>query len=360
MGGNVTVNGNLTMTSGNLNTAANQVTISGPPSQIIDEKPTSYVNGNTVVTPYSANAGSNFGNIGVSLTNVTGTGPTNVTVTRQIGTVVTGGGNTGISRSYSFTHPGTSTYTADLVFSYFEQELNGIPEGDLQLFRSQDGVDYDRVGTTRNAAANTLTATGISNINGSTFAAGDQNAPLPVELVAFAANWIDQAVVLKWATASEQDNRGFEVQRSTDGETWEMAGWVDGAGNSSSLLHYSYDDREGIYAKKQNADLLYRLKQIDMNGEFEFSHVIKVGQDEGEKSVLKFYPNPASDQVKVYLSGQFTEKVYINIYNSQGILVQSTSGLSAFSVAQLHEGIYHVRAVVDGQTLDSRQLVVRH
>lgn len=96
--------------------------------------------------------------------------------------------------------------------------------------------------------------------------------PLPITLVAWEGQCEGRTVTLKWTTASEQDNAYFTIEKSRDASTWSAIGTVPGAGNSSSMINYSFTDDAA-------ADGLayYRLRQTDFNGSTETSHVIAAG-----------------------------------------------------------------------------------
>jgi hypothetical protein len=118
------------------------------------------------------------------------------------------------------------------------------------------------------------------------------NCLLPVELIDFEAQKRNDESLLTWTTVSEINNDRFEIERSTTGEAFELIGEVQGAGNSQSKIDYSFIDRSprlGIY--------YYRLKQLDYNGDFEYSEVRAV-QFEGKNGV-QVYPNPAVDAIVV-------------------------------------------------------------
>ena len=108
-------------------------------------------------------------------------------------------------------------------------------------------------------------------VNGSEY-----SGPLPVELTSFSATRIGSKVKLNWKTATEVNNYGFDVERSviSNGErnlSWETIGFVNGNGNSNSPKNYSFEDKnvtEGKYC--------YTIKQIDNDGQFEYSKTIEV------------------------------------------------------------------------------------
>ncbi|GAA4357832.1 hypothetical protein GCM10023185_22860 [Hymenobacter saemangeumensis] len=119
----------------------------------------------------------------------------------------------------------------------------------------------------------------------------NQPAPLPVELTQFEARWNGQASLLTWATASESDNEYFQVERSADGQKFESAGRVAGAGTTSRRSDYSFLDAE--FQVLPGMTVYYRLRQVDASGKTQFSPVktmTRPGQMAG--LVASIYPNP--------------------------------------------------------------------
>ncbi|MBS1623559.1 MAG: hypothetical protein JST83_06040, partial [Bacteroidetes bacterium] len=99
----------------------------------------------------------------------------------------------------------------------------------------------------------------------------NNNTPLPVTLLYLTADAIDNKYIdLDWATASEINNKGFAIERSTDGREFTQIGWVDGHGNSNTQLSYSYSDR----TVQPGAVYYYRLRQVDFDGQFVYSEIV--------------------------------------------------------------------------------------
>lgn len=121
-------------------------------------------------------------------------------------------------------------------------------------------------------------------------------APLPVSLVAFSASQQDAAVALRWATATELNNKGFEVQRSADGVAFTTLAFVPGAGNSQARRTYSYLDAQPLTTISY-----YRLKQLDADGKVAYSPVQTVQARLGQAASV--FPNPATTQVTVAWPG---------------------------------------------------------
>jgi hypothetical protein len=117
--------------------------------------------------------------------------------------------------------------------------------------------------------------------------------PLPVELTSFFANIKNNNVILKWSTATELNNYGFEVQREvrgqkSEGSNWEKIGFVEGNGNSNSPKNYQFVDKK-LYGGSR---FIYRLKQIDNDGKFSYSDEIEIEVIPNEYKLAQNYPNP--------------------------------------------------------------------
>ena len=117
---------------------------------------------------------------------------------------------------------------------------------------------------------------------------------LPVELTSFSANVSGSSVELNWQTATEVNNYGFEVERNVHTSTllsatkWEKLGFVNGNGNSNSPKDYSFIDD-----KVSTGKYYYRLKQIDNDGQFEYSKKVEVSfMKPNEFKLEQNYPNP--------------------------------------------------------------------
>ncbi|MBZ0200729.1 MAG: exo-alpha-sialidase [Ignavibacteriaceae bacterium] len=113
---------------------------------------------------------------------------------------------------------------------------------------------------------------------------------VPVELVAFNADIEKNVVVLNWSTATETNNKGFQVERkpSMDNGQWSIAGFVNGVGTTTELNYYSFKD-DNLFSGKY----FYRLKQIDFDGSFEYSNEIEIEVGLPDEFVLyQNYPNP--------------------------------------------------------------------
>jgi hypothetical protein len=124
--------------------------------------------------------------------------------------------------------------------------------------------------------------------------------PLPVTLTSFSAAVQGTGVGVNWATASEQHNAGFEVQRSADGVAFSTLSFVAGAGTTQGAHPYQYLD-----AAPLRTTAYYRLKQLDTDGTFAYSAVVAVQATLAQVAspVLSFYPNPTTDRATLAWDG---------------------------------------------------------
>ena len=119
---------------------------------------------------------------------------------------------------------------------------------------------------------------------------------IPVELISFTSEVDNNVVTLLWQTATETNNSGFEILRSTqnDKSIWERIGFVEGKGTTTEIQSYSFQDKPeaGIYK--------YKLKQIDFDGTFAYSSEIEVEvKAPNVFSLEQNYPNPFNPTTKI-------------------------------------------------------------
>ena len=163
-------------------------------------------------------------------------------------------------------------------------------------------------------------------------------SPLPVELLDFSAYWNREVVMLRWKTASERDNDRFEIQRSTDGITFSTVGTVKGQGTTQELTEYEYPD--GI---TQRGVFYYRLKQIDFNGESEYSPIKYVFVDVQPVSAT-VYPNPVQNKFTVKISGTKQPATYMLIDTmGRSFLMGTFSEKETIDISAFPTGKYILR-----------------
>jgi hypothetical protein len=173
---------------------------------------------------------------------------------------------------------------------------------------------------------------------------------VPVELSSFTAAGKDGYVSLAWSTATETNNQGFVVERSSIGEFTEV-GFVKGHGTTTSAQQYSFVDNvaPGNYS--------YRLKQVDFDGTFEYSDAVEVEITAPvEFSLSQNYPNPFNPSTTINFALAADSKVKISVFNGIGqqvaTIVNNSMGAGAhtvnFNASELNSGVYFYRIEASG------------
>jgi hypothetical protein len=193
-----------------------------------------------------------------------------------------------------------------------------------------------------------------------------EQPPVPVELTSFTAKLAGNNVELQWVTATEVKNYGFEIERSSvkDGDyivVWEKIGFVKGNGTSNSPKQYSFLDDKPITKNSQ-----YRLKQIDNDGTFKYSAVIKVGSVLiKEYRLEQNYPNPFNPSTNISYSIPAYSKVVVSVYDILGNLIttlvdenqETGSYIISFNAGGLSNGIYFFKLQA-GSFVDTKKMLL--
>ncbi|MEL6720875.1 MAG: beta-propeller fold lactonase family protein [Bacteroidota bacterium] len=218
------------------------------------------------------------------------------------------------------------------LLSFLEAKVDEV--GDVSLLNDPEGMTLSR-------DHQFIYATGDEDDGITVFRDLQSPPPLPVELVYFKGRVEKQQAILNWETASEIQNEGFFVERSSKlgTSTWETLGFVKGYGDKLSPSYYEYRDEttlEGTY--------YYRLHQKDWDGTSSFSEVIALSVQ--ERQVLQIYPNPSEQFVRI--EGIPTEEITsVNIFTVFGKLAKSFHPKSStVTLADLPKGTYLIEIQV--------------
>ena len=169
-----------------------------------------------------------------------------------------------------------------------------------------------------------------------------QNAAIPVELTSFTGSVSNGLVNLLWQTATETNNRGFEIQRRTKDYNWQTVGFVSGKGTSTQLSNYSFNDNPvGITSL---ATITYRLKQIDYDGTANYSKEINVEFSGAPKSFSldQNYPNPFNPATVIRYAVPTESKVKVVVYNLAGEVVKEL--VNEVQAAGFHESTFNTNS----------------
>jgi hypothetical protein len=179
----------------------------------------------------------------------------------------------------------------------------------------------------------------------------DCSSALPVELVAFRAEAVDNDVELSWTTGSEYNSDYFTVERSEDGVHFSHILQKDAAGNSSSTRHYSAIDEHPMYGISY-----YRLSQTNFDGIVHYSQTISITINKTLE--LTVFPNPSSNYFTVSCEGINNFNFSVTDVTGNSMVVENDiTGSTKVNTQNFEKGIYYVKAYT-GKTMFVKKIVI--
>jgi hypothetical protein len=370
LGGDVTVNGILTMTSGDLELGTGNLTL-GSSASVSNAGASSHILATStgeLRKIYSGSGSFTFPvgdgtNYTPAVVDFTSAGSFNGETNDYLGvrlktTKVTNmnSNNTSyINRSWFIEpHNSASGFTYTVNLSYTDNDVVGT-ESEIRPVKLSSGVwqypgdaSFDDgtqlTGTSGsiNTSSNVLTWSGLTSF--SEFGGGGQGGPLPVELLSFNAFCEDDIISFSWSTASEQNSSHFNIEKSSNGLDWRVIGTVLAAGNSTEEIDYSFVDSE-----KSNKQNYYRLNQVDIDGKNKLYDPIFI-DCEGNANQMKTYPNPSKDGFNIAISdSKLVGEASLIIRDAMGkvVLTKTISiaeGMNLFPIAanEIENGVYFI------------------
>ncbi len=189
------------------------------------------------------------------------------------------------------------------------------------------------------------------------------NLVVPVELVSFNADVSGKDVLLNWTTATETNNKGFQIERkSTDGD-YEDISFINGYGTTTEPKQYSYTDKNVA-----SGNYTYRLKQVDFDGSYSYSKEVEVDiNSPAEFSLKQNYPNPFNPSTKIEYSIPQDGFVTLRIYNSLGQevsrlvnnFVKAGSHSVTFNAGSLASGIYYYKIESGSKVMVKKMMLLK-
>ncbi|UKN03533.1 T9SS type A sorting domain-containing protein [Paracrocinitomix mangrovi] len=169
------------------------------------------------------------------------------------------------------------------------------------------------------------------------------SGPLPIEIISFDAELVNDQVLLSWVTASEKDNDYFTIEHSLNGNQWNIITTVKGAGNSTQTINYST-----IHSNPNLGLNYYRLRQTDFNGTYTLSDTRTVNFED-DQTIL--YPNPANDIVHVMKPniGQYEISIYNTLGQKVSATIEAYQNLIQINTSELSTGVYVLVLIKDEQ-----------
>jgi alpha-tubulin suppressor-like RCC1 family protein len=208
------------------------------------------------------------------------------------------------------------------------------PTSGTSLVRTASGLNFASAGFNSSGELGDGTTTSADRFDRLRPLASSQ--PLPVQLVAFAAQRSGPTTgALRWATASEVNNAGFGVEKSTDGVAWQRLVFVPGAGSSPTRHTYAYLDADGAPAA------YYRLAQTDLGGTISYAPVQYVS---GPSAALSLYPNPASHRATALHGATPGSPVQVLDALGRPVATTTADASGTATLSGLPAGLYLVRS----------------
>ena len=217
-----------------------------------------------------------------------------------------------------------------------------------------------------------VTVTGLTVLTGYTFdvyefngkymhnkfaaAATSTTTTTPVKLLNFVGVKNANDAQLTWVTASERNNRGFNLERSLDGKNFEFVAFLQGKGNSNVKVNYAYTDK-AVFANNAVSKVFYRLKQLDVDGKFEYSSIVSVVNQTAKATAVEAYPNPFNSSISISVVAVKASTANVEIFDISGRKLfsntyeveEGSNSIAITKLTDLNQGIYFVRVDVDGE-----------
>jgi uncharacterized repeat protein (TIGR02543 family) len=254
---------------------------------------------------------------------------------------------------------GGSNVTLNLQWNAGE-EVNGfVYEPGLMNVNHHNGSIWEELGATAQGDAPYFVETsGISSF--SPFTIGKTGSPLPIELISFQANCLDdKTITISWSTASEHNTSHFIVEKSRDGKNWTDLSVVAAAGNSTSILDYEIMNLSSVEEVNY-----YRLTQYDTDGAKETFFITTANCTEEKTNRLITYPNPSDNDFSVdFYSEEMIGAGILKITDTRGMVIHSQEvsiikGSNVFTISDLiaAPGVYYIQ--VSSRTTQS--YIIKH
>lgn len=307
------VNSRLQFNQGILDLNGNNIDL-GTEGSLINESETSHIIGPlggevTVTVPLNAPSSVNAGNLGAVISSVQNLGEVLIKRGHRAITLTNG---QSIQRSYVITPSNNGGLDATLRLRYLDSELNGLPEEDLGLWRSVDGLRWDYENFSgRDASQNYVDRTGIDAF--STWTLFTHSSSLPVIFSGFNLQCMDDRVKLHWKTAMELNSSHFIVEKNS-GSGWFKIGQLTAAGNSNTELTYEFND----YSSTGTA--YYRVAQYDIDGSVQYSSIASADCDGTE--LFQVWPNPFPNSFTIKIRQNEVSQVNLRVTDALGRTVE--------------------------------------
>lgn len=254
----------------------------------------------------------------------------------------------------------TSLATSANVTLFWKDNVRSeiIVPADLRVahYSGAEWENYGNIGFIDTPPIGSITSNNISTFGLFTFGAFANN-PLPVDLILFSAKQQERVIQIEWRTSSENNSDHFILEKSTDGIQFNPIAKLNAKGNSKDISYYDYTDRFPT-----NGLQYYRLKQVDLNGTYEYSETILVSYFGQSIFEPMLYPNPVIEGY-LLLTLPENEQLLSISYLDKG--VKSIKALTVPGndrdyrciVSQLINGIYIIQIQTNKSTYTKKIII---
>jgi hypothetical protein len=253
----------------------------------------------------------------------------------------------------------TTNYTVSLYFT--NAELDGKTASNLRIAKTtaatiagaNAGNTVSVIPTVTTLGGNTVFTANFTGF--SRFFLIDAGAVLPITTLKFNAYENSGVGILEWTTDQEINNKGFEVEKSFDGISFNTLDFVAAKGNATSKASYNLQD------KNLGELQYYRLKQIDNDGKYSYSNVVLVKSKFNQQRIL-FITNPFNNELKITMASRVIKSIVIELVDATGktIVKKNAAGNGAnlftlqIPAGNTAKGIYFVNIIADGVRYGTR------
>jgi hypothetical protein len=246
----------------------------------------------------------------------------------------------------------SSATTANVTFSYrgAENATTSNPSANLYVQR-WNGTKWDAPLATSSpgitSGVGSIAVTGVTSF--APMILVNQTGLLPVSITHFKATCANGGTVINWATASEKNSHYFDLEKSEDGLVFETITTIKAAGFSEAEKHYKFE-------QKNTTSVYYRLKQVDLDGAYEYSNVIRAACEVSDQGVISLFPNPAINFINHQIMLPDSEVIDIEIIDLTGrtMITQQYLGDKGLNILTtdvhgLGQGFYFAKITYQGK-----------
>ncbi|MEO0473031.1 MAG: T9SS type A sorting domain-containing protein, partial [Bacteroidota bacterium] len=279
----------------------------------------------------------NPGNFGAEITSAENMGLT--TIRRGHVNNITPLGNS-VLRYYIITPTNNSSLNATLRAYYFDHELNGVGEGDLDLWRN-DGASWEQqFAAASNTTSNYVEKTAMADFSSHTLSLSQ---PLAAEIADFTLDCREGIAHLEWVAAGEHRGTTFVIEKSPDNQNWAVLDSIADQDQGEPLTLYTYQNEVGFFSPTY-----YRLGQYDLQNSLKYHQTVSAACQTEGRILINAYPNPTEGATTVEVNEVALQMgARVDVISGLGRSIMSSTKMTArkmdLDLSNSPSGVYYVR-----------------